>query len=80
MVKLVRNVTGTILQSYSGEARLFSNISGEVQLEDYVNLYGFVAYLQNFQHVDYVEVLQKPITFGLKNQYNLPTITLEISY
>ena len=41
---------------------------------------GLTAYLQNFKQVNYVEVLQKPLAFGLKNQYNLPTIILEISY
>ena len=80
MPKLIKNITGSILDNYTGSIYFFSSLSGEVQFEDYIDMDGFVAYLQNFKQVDYLEQLQKPLSFGLKNQYNLPTTTLEISY
>lgn len=80
MPKLIKNITGSILDNFTGGITLLNTVSGQIQFEDYISIGGFTAYLQNFTQVDYVQILQKPITFGLKNQYNLPTITLEISY
>jgi len=80
MPKLVKNITGSILDNFTGSVTLLGTVSGQIQFEDYINMDGFTAYLQNFTQVDYVQILQKPLAFGLKNQYNLPTITLEISY
>ena len=77
---VIKNISASILDNYIGNVYLFSTLSGEFQTEDYVKLGGFTAYLQNFKEVNYVEKLQKPLAFGLKNQYNLPTTTLEISY
>lgn len=80
MPKLVKNITGSILDNFTGSVTLLGTVSGQIQFEDYINMDGFTAYLQNFTQVNYVQILQKPLAFGLKNQYNLPTITLEISY
>lgn len=77
---LVNNVTAQILDNFTGSLYFFSNLSGEVQFEDYINLNGFIAYIQNFTEVGHVQYLQKPQLFGLKNQYNVPIVTLEISY
>lgn len=80
MVRLTKNVSGSILDNYIGDIYLFGGLNGDVQTEDYVSMAGFTAYLQDFREVYYVEAFQKPLAFGLKNQYNLPTTTLEISY
>lgn len=77
---LVTNITAEILDNYLGDLYFFSNVSGDVQFEDYINLNGFIAYLQNFTEVGYVEYLQKPLMFGLEDEYNVPMVTLEISY
>lgn len=80
MPKLLKNITGAVLENYSGEIVFLNSISGKIQFEDYVYIDSFIAYLQNFKQVEYFSILEKPLAFGLKNQYNLPTITLEISY
>lgn len=80
MPKLLKNITGAVLENYSGEIVFLNSISGKIQFEDYVYIDSFIAYLQNFKQVEYFNILEKPLAFGLKNQYNLPTITLEISY
>lgn len=77
---LYKNIQAEILQNYMGDVYIFTNLSALVQFEDYINLNGFIAYLQTFKKVVNYTYLTKPKTFGLKNQYNLPTITLEISY
>ena len=80
MPKLIKNITAELLPYYTSNLYFVTTLVGEVQGEDYINLNGFIAYLQNFKQVEYLEYLEKPLTFGLKNQYNLATITLEISY
>ncbi len=79
MPVLVKNIEGNVLSNIEGSLYRFP-ISGEAQREDYINLNGFIAYLQTFRYTDYVEPITKPSNFGLKNQYNLPTVILEISY
>ncbi len=80
MPQLIRNIQGQAYLVTTGSVIGVKTISGEVQLEDYINLNGFIAYLQNFTKVDETESLRKPILFGLINRYNIPVVTLEINY
>ncbi len=80
MPKLIKKVEATILDQFMGNLYFVTTLSATVQTEDYINLNGFIAYLQNFKQVETLENLDKPLTFGLKNQYNIPTTILEISY
>lgn len=80
MPKLIKDIRADILDYFTGDLYYVTTLTATVQTEDYINLNGFIAYLQNFKKVGYLEYFQKPLTFGLKNQYNQPTITLEISY
>ena len=80
MIAVIKNLEAEILPTYTGNLYYFSSLSGQIQFEDYINISGFIGYLQNFTQAYYVETLQKPSLFGLKNQYNLPTVTLNISY
>lgn len=80
MPQLIRNIQGQAYLVTTGSVIGVKTISGEVQLEDYINLNGFIAYLQNFTKVDETELLRKPILFGLINRYNIPVVTLEINY
>ena len=80
MPTLLKSVTASILDNFTANLYCFSTLSAEAQFETYINLNGFVAYLQTFKQADNVELLEKPLNFGIKNQYNLPVTTLEISY
>jgi hypothetical protein len=80
MVQLLRNIQGKIHKIPVGEVILVKSITGKIQFEDYISMNGFVAFLQNFTRTEYTTPLTTPITFGLKNKYNLPMVTLEISY
>lgn len=80
MPKLITKIEGQVLDNFTGSLYVFNEVSGQIQTEDYINLNGFVAYLQNFTKVGYVQSLPRPSFFGLRNQYNLPTTTLQISY
>jgi hypothetical protein len=80
MPNLITNITGGLLDTYSTNFYVFNSLEASIQFEDYVNMNGFIAYLQNFTEVNKVQYLQKPFTFGLQNQYNIETSTLNISY
>jgi hypothetical protein len=80
MLKLLKKIQGEVLPNVIDDIRLITSVSGEIQQEDYINLNGFIAYLQNFSNVDLETKLQTPIEFGLPNTYNIETKTLEINY
>jgi len=80
MPQLLKKVQGEILTNTIGDVNLITSVSGEIQQEDYINLNGFVAYLQNFYRVELAVELVTPMEFGLPNIYNIETKTLEISY
>lgn len=80
MPKLITNIQGEFFESPIGETVLFKKITGEVQEEDYINLNGYIAYLQNLSKVQDTFLLLKPANFGLKNNFNLSIINIEIDY
>ena len=77
---LIQNIQGQIYDIVTGNVRYLSPIVGQIQQEDYVNLNGFTAYLQNLTRAEDTMALTKPMLFGLANQYNITVVTLEIDY
>jgi hypothetical protein len=80
MAILIKSVEGEILTEVVGSLVYYKPIIADIQTEDYINLNGFTAYLQNLLNAEETSLLTKPLKFGLKNQYNKNTITLEVSY
>ncbi len=80
MPKLLKNITGNVSGTYSTEINYVSVLTGEVQLEDYINLNGIICYLQNLKQTEYTEAMVKPLLYGLSNNHRLTVETLEISY
>lgn len=79
-MQLIKNIQGEVLTNVVGDIRYISNITGEVQREDYINLNGFVGYLQNLRRAEETAALTIPQSFGLTNSYNKTMVTLEINY
>ncbi len=81
MPQLIRKVEGQFYDNVIGEVKLFTlPIITQVQQEDYINLNGYLAYLQNLSKVQDTFLLNKPANFGLKNRLNIEIITLNIDY
>ena len=80
MPRLIKNISASVLNNYSGGISYYTTISSDIQFEDYINLNGFIAYLQNFTKVQNLIKLQKPSSFGLKNRLNIKVKILQISY
>jgi hypothetical protein len=80
MPQIIKNTEAEELTFNVGSVTSISSLNGVVKQEDYVDLYGFIAYLQNFTKVDETVLLSKPLNFGLKNNLNLKINNLEIDY
>ena len=77
---LIKKIEGEVFDNPIGDVKLIGGLSAQVQQEDYINLNGIIAYLQNLSKVEDTYLLTKPNGFGLKNNFNIETITLEIDY
>jgi|Laugrespbdmm15sd_2_1035082.scaffolds.fasta_scaffold123008_2 hypothetical protein len=80
MLALLKNVQGEVYPNIIDNVKYVSSIYGEIQQEDYINLNGFMAFLQNLTRAEETAALQIPLSFGLKDTYNKTMVTLEISY
>jgi len=79
-MQLVRDIQGEAYPNVIDNIVYLSSISGEIQREDYINLNGFVGFLQNLTKAEETAALTIPLSFGLTNTYNKNIVTLEISY
>ena len=79
-MQLVKNIQGEFLTNLSNEVRYISFITAEIQLEDYIELNGFIGFLQNLKQTEETKSLLVPNPMGLKNQFNKEVINLEINY
>lgn len=80
MPQLIKTVEGTVHDNTTGDVVLVKSVVGNIQQEDYINLNGFTAYLQNLSRAEDTVALTNPINFGLKNGKNLEIVTINIDY
>ena len=80
MAILIKEVKGEIILPIDGAVNFYHSIVGQIQKEDYINLNGFIAYLQDLTRAEVTVALRKPLSFGLVNAYNLPIEILQINY
>lgn len=79
-MQLIKNIQGEALINLTDNIRYISNITGEIQREDYINLNGLSGFLQNLTKAEKTSSLVVPLSFGLTNTYNKTSTTLEINY
>lgn len=80
MPKLLKNITASLADDALGNVVLVKVIEGQVQGEDYINLGGLIAYLQDFSRIEETLALSRPSTFGLKNSKNIKVVNVNIDY
>lgn len=80
MPQLLKKVEGEIFNFTIGDIKFNNQIVGQVQDDDYINMNGFIAFLQNLSKVEDTYLLHKSMGFGLKNSFNLEIKKIEISY
>lgn len=80
MPQLIKKIESDLTNDIGNDVILVKSVIGELQEEDYINMGGFVAYLQNFSKTEHTSELTQPYPYGLKNKYNLQLKTLNIDY
>jgi hypothetical protein len=80
MPQLIRKIQGEVLPYITNSVIYVPDIVGVLQQEDYINLYGFTAYLQDLKQTEITQSLTIPENFGLPNTSNLQMVTIEIDY
>jgi hypothetical protein len=69
MPQLIKKVEGQFYDNTIGNVKLFSlPIVAKIQQEDYINLNGIIAFLQDLSKVQDTFLLSKPANFGLKQK------------
>lgn len=80
MIQLLKNIQGNFVTEIKGNIKYGKSIIGDVQREDYVNIYGFTAFLQNFSKTPITKGLVKPNPFGYKPPIGIIQQNVEINY
>jgi hypothetical protein len=77
MIQLLKNIKGNFVTEIKGVVNYIGTIEAEIQQEDYVNIYGFTAFLQNFSQIPKTESFSTPNSFGysIPIGINIKTIT-----
>lgn len=80
MPTLIKSIEAKFYDNHNTNIRYVKSLTSNLQKEDYINIYGLEAYLQNFSKTEQTYLLETPIEFGLKNQYNIPLVNITIDY
>jgi hypothetical protein len=80
MPQLIKKIESDLTTDITNDVILVKSVVGEVQQEDYINMGGFIAFLQDFSKTEELSTLTSPYQYGLKNSYNLQVKTLNINY
>lgn len=80
MVKLIKDIQGNFVTEIKGNVKYVHSIEGEVQREDYVNIYGLTAFLQNFSKSPITRNIINPNLFGYKPPIGVTQKIMTINY
>jgi hypothetical protein len=80
MPQLIKNIQSSLKTYFIGNVYCITNIIGQIQQEDYINLRGYTAYLQNLMQTEDTQSIISPLSYGLKNLDNIDMLTLQIDY
>jgi len=80
MPQLITSVVGNVYTNTTGSVMYVNSVVGTIQQEDYIDLNGFIAYLQNLSKAEDTSGLVNPVNYGLKNSKNLEVKEIKIDY
>ena len=80
MPRFVTNIQGAVLSNYVGKINYFSSLPAVIGRGDYIHVNNWIAYIQEFSRVYEAYTYTAPSKIGLKNQFNKPMVTVQISY
>lgn len=77
---VINKIEGQFLDNHTSYTPIINTLSTIIQTGDYIKTSGYVAFLQNYTHVDKLTHEDNPLTFGLKKKYKLQPTVLQLSY
>jgi hypothetical protein len=80
MPVLLKTINASFLDLYDSNLIYYSTLTSDIQKDIYINLPGFVAFLQNFTYVQTINSLNTPMNFGYKIASNTKIKKIGISY
>jgi hypothetical protein len=80
MIHLIKNIQGIFITEIKGNVKYSHSVIGEVQREDYIDIYGFKAFLQNFSKTPITSAFVIPNLFGYTPPIGITQKNIEISY
>jgi hypothetical protein len=79
MINLIKNIQGIFITEIKGNIKYFHSVTGEVQREDYIDIYGFKAFLQNFSKIPVTSAFVIPNLFGYTPPIGITQQTIDFS-
>jgi hypothetical protein len=79
MIHLIKNIQGIFITEIKGGITYSNSVTGEVQREDYINIYGFKAFLQNFSKTPITSAFAIPNLFGYTPPIGITQQTIDFS-
>jgi hypothetical protein len=80
MIKLIKNIKGEFISEVKGPLTLNKPIEASLKMDDYISIYGFTAYLQDFSRVPITRSVPKPNLFGYTPPIGITQKNIEINY
>jgi hypothetical protein len=80
MIQLIQNIQGNVINEIKGNITNTNGVDAKIQREDYINIYGFTSFLQNFSNIPITSTITKPIFFGYNPPIGLTQKTIDVNY
>ena len=80
MPLVIKKIEGKFLDNYVSNVPIYSVLDAKIQINDYININSYTAFLQNFSKLETLTQVTTQLSYGLKNKYNLQTTVLQLSY
>ena len=79
MIQLIQKIQGNVVNEIKGNITNTKGVDAKIQREDYINIYGFRAFLQNFYNIPITSAIKKPIFFGYNPPIGVTQKTIDIN-
>jgi hypothetical protein len=66
MIQLIQNIQGNFITEIKGDVNYVYSIEADIQREDYIKIYGLIAFLQNLSQTPKTSNIGIPLSFGYK--------------
>lgn len=80
MPRLIKNIIGEVIQDTSSTIKNMLEFKSNIGYDDYVRVYGFEGFIQDYRFVIKTESITNNKIFGMLSNNNKEVIEIDISY